>query len=256
MRSARPLVQDASTRAAMVEADRRNSETIVAMGMAGTLAQRWNAINSRYLETVGRSTDVVGSYGSLTKVLRLLLQSLILGVGAYLVIKQELTRRRHDRRLDHDGARARADRDRDRQLARVRGRTREHPAAVAGARARAVEADGDRAAGAGRQPRRRTCDDQRARHRQADRQQCVVPARGRRGARHHRAERLGQDLAGARPRRHLAARRAAPCGSTARRSTNGTPELLGRHIGYVSQAVELFDGTISENIARMAVEAR
>ena len=31
------------------------------------------------------------------------------------------------------------------------------------------------------------------------------------------------------------------------------PERLGRSIGFVSQDVELFDGTISENIARMAI---
>jgi PrtD family type I secretion system ABC transporter len=30
------------------------------------------------------------------------------------------------------------------------------------------------------------------------------------------------------------------------------PEALGRHIGFVSQTVELFDGTITENIARMS----
>jgi len=29
------------------------------------------------------------------------------------------------------------------------------------------------------------------------------------------------------------------------------PELLGRHLGFVSQTVELLDGTIAENIARM-----
>jgi ATP-binding cassette subfamily C protein len=31
------------------------------------------------------------------------------------------------------------------------------------------------------------------------------------------------------------------------------PGLLGRHIGFVAQTVGLFDGTVSENIARMAV---
>jgi ATP-binding cassette subfamily C protein len=30
------------------------------------------------------------------------------------------------------------------------------------------------------------------------------------------------------------------------------PEVLGPNVGYVSQAIELFDGTIAENIARMA----
>jgi ATP-binding cassette subfamily C protein len=32
------------------------------------------------------------------------------------------------------------------------------------------------------------------------------------------------------------------------------PELLGKHVGFVSQTVELFDGTISENMARMNVK--
>jgi ATP-binding cassette subfamily C protein len=31
------------------------------------------------------------------------------------------------------------------------------------------------------------------------------------------------------------------------------PEYIGRHIGFVSQTAELFDGTIAENISRMAV---
>jgi ATP-binding cassette subfamily C protein len=32
------------------------------------------------------------------------------------------------------------------------------------------------------------------------------------------------------------------------------PDLLGQHVGFISQTVELFDGTISENIARMSVK--
>src|SRR5262249_37879336 len=30
-------------------------------------------------------------------------------------------------------------------------------------------------------------------------------------------------------------------------------EALGRHIGFISQTVQLFDGTVAENIARMSV---
>ena len=37
------------------------------------------------------ASDVVGSYGGVSKVVRMLLQSAILGVGAYLVIRNELT---------------------------------------------------------------------------------------------------------------------------------------------------------------------
>ena len=81
---ARAAAQDAGGRSIMMEAQRRSSETIMAMGMAGALAQRWTALNSRYIAAVGRLSDVAGSFGSVSKVLRLLLQSVILGLGAYL----------------------------------------------------------------------------------------------------------------------------------------------------------------------------
>jgi ATP-binding cassette subfamily C protein len=87
----RELGKDANVRAVMVEADRRNSESAIAMGMAGTLGKRWVAANNRYVASIAKSSDVVGVYGSTSKVLRLLLQSLMLGLGAYLVIRQELT---------------------------------------------------------------------------------------------------------------------------------------------------------------------
>ena len=88
---ARALAQEAGTRAALVESDRRNSESVVAMGMQGVLARRWADANDRYLAASGRASDVVGAYGSISKVFRLLLQSMILGIGAYFVIMAELT---------------------------------------------------------------------------------------------------------------------------------------------------------------------
>jgi PrtD family type I secretion system ABC transporter len=87
----RNLVRDGSMRSAMIEADRRNSESAVAMGMTGILAKRWVAVNDSYVTSIGQSADVVGAYGSMSKVLRLLLQSAMLGLGAYLVIRQELS---------------------------------------------------------------------------------------------------------------------------------------------------------------------
>lgn len=88
---ARVLARDGAVRAAMIEADRRNSEAILAMGMGGALARRWSSVNRRFLEAATRSADTLGSYGTLSKVLRLLLQSGMLGLGAYLVIRQELS---------------------------------------------------------------------------------------------------------------------------------------------------------------------
>jgi PrtD family type I secretion system ABC transporter len=61
------------------------------MGMSGTMGARWASTNGRYLSAIGRSSDVVSAYGSLSKVLRMLLQSSILGIGAYLVIYQQLS---------------------------------------------------------------------------------------------------------------------------------------------------------------------
>jgi PrtD family type I secretion system ABC transporter len=88
---ARAVNESGGLRTTMAEAGRRNFATVMSMGMAGALAARWAKVNDRHVDSVGRSSDVVNSYGSITKVLRLLMQSAILGLGAYLVIRQEMT---------------------------------------------------------------------------------------------------------------------------------------------------------------------
>lgn len=88
---AREIARQAGVRSGIAEADRRNAETIVAMDMGAALAARWSKSNHEYLEAVLRSTYVVGSYGGVSRALRMTLQSAMLGVGAYLVIRQELS---------------------------------------------------------------------------------------------------------------------------------------------------------------------
>ena len=70
---------------------RRNAEVLVAMGMAGRLAQRWSETNRDYLDNQQRASDVAGGLGGVAKVLRMFLQSAVLAVGAWLVINQQAT---------------------------------------------------------------------------------------------------------------------------------------------------------------------
>ena len=87
----REMAKQAGRRAALIEAARRNAETIVAMDMGSALAARWSQSNAEYLGGLRRAADVVGFFGGLSRVMRLSLQSAMLGVGAYLVIRQELS---------------------------------------------------------------------------------------------------------------------------------------------------------------------
>ncbi len=78
-------------RQALAEATRRNAESLQAMGMGPRIAARWSELNNRFLLSYQRTSDVSGGFGAMSKVMRMLLQSFVLGVGAYLVIIQEAT---------------------------------------------------------------------------------------------------------------------------------------------------------------------
>src|SRR5215510_8054605 len=75
-------------RQALAEATRRNAEALRAMGMGPRVEARWSALNKKFLSTYQRTSDVSGGFGAMSKVLRMMLQSAVLGVGAYLVILQ------------------------------------------------------------------------------------------------------------------------------------------------------------------------
>src|SRR3984885_2919416 len=90
-RPTRTSTQFAVARAALLEASRRHAEAIIAMGMVGRIAHRWNDLNVKYIASNQRASDIAGGLGAISKVLRLLLQSTILAVGAWLVINQQST---------------------------------------------------------------------------------------------------------------------------------------------------------------------
>jgi ATP-binding cassette subfamily C protein len=81
----------AASRSELAQAGHRNAEAIVAMGMVGRMVRRWAEANRHYMAGQWSASDVVGGLGAVSKVLRFVLQSAMLGVGAFLVIHQEAT---------------------------------------------------------------------------------------------------------------------------------------------------------------------
>lgn len=72
-------------------ASMRNAEVIEAMGMRSNLAARWSDASTNYRQAQIRASDITGSFGALSRGLRMVLQSLVLAIGAFLVIRQEAT---------------------------------------------------------------------------------------------------------------------------------------------------------------------
>jgi PrtD family type I secretion system ABC transporter len=88
---AREAMGLAARRNDLAATSRRNAEVLVAMGMSGRLTRRWSEANQKYLAGNQRASDVAGGLGAIAKVMRMTLQSAVLAVGAYLVIHQEAT---------------------------------------------------------------------------------------------------------------------------------------------------------------------
>ncbi len=81
----------ATARQSLAETSRRNAEVLTAMGMTSRIAALWGDANAKYLASQRRASDIAGGFGSASKVLRMMLQSGVLAVGAYLVIYQQAT---------------------------------------------------------------------------------------------------------------------------------------------------------------------
>ncbi len=83
--------QSGSVRMALASASARNAEVIRAMGLGPQVLKRWIELNDNHLRDQIQASDAVSGMSVSSKVLRLLLQSGILGLGAYLVVYNEVS---------------------------------------------------------------------------------------------------------------------------------------------------------------------
>ncbi|MFV9681702.1 type I secretion system permease/ATPase [Pseudomonas sp. NY15367] len=68
----------------------RNAEVIESMGMLETLMARWAQRQKKVLLLQSQASDSGGTVSSISKTFRTFVQSLVLGLGAYLAVKHEL----------------------------------------------------------------------------------------------------------------------------------------------------------------------
>lgn len=69
----------------------RNAEVIESMGMLGTLMERWSRRQRTVLKLQSEASDKGGAISSISKTFRMLIQSLILGLGAYLAVDHQIS---------------------------------------------------------------------------------------------------------------------------------------------------------------------
>ncbi len=83
--------QAAIARNSIADANTRNADVLRAMGFAGRAVARFGKANDEHLTLHTRTNDISGTLGALSRVLRMILQSAVLGLGAYLTIRGDLS---------------------------------------------------------------------------------------------------------------------------------------------------------------------
>lgn len=76
---------------AFINKSLRNAEVVASMGMLGDLRHRWSLRVHQVLTLQSQASDRAGSIASVSRTLRQVVQSLVLGLGAYLSIQHEIS---------------------------------------------------------------------------------------------------------------------------------------------------------------------
>ncbi|WP_228291450.1 type I secretion system permease/ATPase [Thiothrix litoralis] len=93
--STRDLMKDANVRniqsTTAISAQLRNAEVLHAMGMEPAMREHWLRQHLEFLRAQSDASDKAGIWMNLSKSLRVMFQSLMLGLGAYLAVHNEIT---------------------------------------------------------------------------------------------------------------------------------------------------------------------
>lgn len=230
---------------------RNESEMVQAMGMRDAAFARWQVARNESLQSQIGAADLGGTFTTTTKTFRLFLQSAMLGLGAYLVLQNELT----------PGAMIAGSILLGRALAPIELAVGQW--ALVQRAMRGWSSLAELLAMVPPEPPRTPLPKPRA---QLDvKQVTVVPPGDQQAA-------LKSISFSVSPGQAVGVIGASGAGkSTLARALTGVwrpaggkirldgaaldqfePTVLGQHIGYLPQRVQLFDGTITENIARLA----
>lgn len=239
------------TATAMSDQLRTEAEMVQAMGMRDAAFNRWQVARSASLESQMRATDVGGTFSSMTKTIRMFLQSAMLGLGAWMVLKNEMT----------PGAMIAGSILLGRALAPIEMLLNQWPLVQRGMKAwdnlsellGTVPPEGTRTA----LPKPKSW-------LVAKNLTVVPPGEKQASLKSVNFEvKPGQALgvigpsgAGKTTLARVLTGVWRPAGGSIRLDAAALdqyePSVLGQHIGYLPQRVQLFDGTITENIARLA----
>ncbi|WP_244488028.1 type I secretion system permease/ATPase [Aureimonas sp. Leaf454] len=229
----------------------RNAEIIHALGMMGSISHRWEQLHDRALGLQAKASDRAGSILAVSKFVRTVLQIAILGVGAYLVLESEVT----------GGAMIASSIMMGRALAPVEGAVAQWKGFVAtrGAYDRLSKLFQDNASEPERMPLPAPTG-------AISLEQLIVAPPGSRVATLKSVNMqiqpgevigvIGPSGAGKSTFARALTGVWPPLSGHVRLDgadiDNWHSELLGPHMGYLPQDVELFSGTIAENISRFA----
>ena len=230
---------------------RIEAEMVQSMGMRDAAFDRWQAARGMALGAQIQATDIIGSFASLTKTLRLFLQSAMLGLGAYLVLQNEMT----------PGAMIAGSILLGRALAPIEAMLNQWPMVQ-----RASKGWGALAELLGAvppEPERTALPTPKARL--VAKALTVVPPNEKTAALRglnfdlppgHAMGVIGPSGAGKSTLARCVTGVWRPAGGSIRLDAAALDQyeasVLGDHIGYLPQRVQLFDGTIAENIARLS----